>query len=412
MLHLDTGNTGFMILCTSLVMLMTPGLAFFYGGLVGRKNVLAIMIQSFVSMGWTTVIWYVYGYSVCFSGDWHGIIGNFDNAFLHGIDLSTASPNNTIPAFVFVAYQMMFAIITPALISGAFTNRVTFKAYMLFLTGWLTFVYFPFVHMVWGGGMLQKWGVLDFAGGIVVHNIAGIAALASVLYVGKRRTADPGPHSIPLVALGTGLLWFGWYGFNAGSEMRVDSVTATAFLNTDLAASFAAVAWLLVAWFNEKKPKFLGLLTGAVAGLATVTPAAGYVSPSTAVIIGMVSGVVCYYAVELKNKLHWDDALDVWGVHGVGGFLGIVMLGIFANRQFNPAGANGLLYGDPTFFVKQVVAVLFSSVWAFVFTYAMLRIIDVFTAVKVDEMSEEIGLDESIHGEHAYEEIGGRGDLV
>jgi Amt family ammonium transporter len=194
--------------------------------------------------------------------------------------------------------------------------------------------------------------------------------------------------------------------------MRVDSVTATAFLNTDLAASFAAVAWLLVAWFNEKKPKFLGLLTGAVAGLATVTPAAGYVSPSTAVIIGMVSGVVCYYAVELKNKLQWDDALDVWGVHGVGGFLGIVMLGIFANRQFNPAGANGLLYGDPTFFVKQVVAVLFSSVWAFVFTYAMLRIIDVFTAVKVDEMSEEIGLDESIHGEHAYEEIGGHGDLV
>jgi ammonium transporter, Amt family len=404
MLHLDTGNTGFMILCSSLVMLMTPGLAFFYGGLVGRKNVLAIMIQSFVSMGWTTVIWYLYGYSLCFSGDWHGIIGNFDNAFLRGIDLTTASPNDTIPAFVFVAYQMMFAIITPALISGAFTNRVTFKAYMLFLTGWLTFVYFPFVHMVWGGGMLQKWGVLDFAGGIVVHNIAGIAALASVLYVGKRRTADSGPHSIPLVALGTGLLWFGWYGFNAGSEMRVDSVTATAFLNTDLSASFAAVAWLLVAWFNEKKPKFLGLLTGAVAGLATVTPAAGYVSPTTAVIIGLVSGVVCYCAVEMKNKLGWDDALDVWGVHGVGGFLGIIMLGIFANQEFNPAGANGLLYGNPTFLLKQAVAVIFSSVWAFVFTYAMLRIIDVFTTVKVDEMSEEIGLDESIHGEHAYEE--------
>jgi ammonium transporter, Amt family len=208
--------------------------------------------------------------SLCFSGDWHGIIGNFHNAFLRGVDLTTASPNNTIPMFVFIAYQMMFAIITPALISGAFTNRVTFKAYMLFLTGWLTFVYFPFVHMVWGGGFLQKWGVLDFAGGIVVHNIAGVAALASVLYVGKRHTADRGPHSIPLVALGTGLLWFGWYGFNAGSEMRVDSVTATAFLNTDLAASFAAVAWLFVAWINEKKPKLLGLLTGAVAGLATV----------------------------------------------------------------------------------------------------------------------------------------------
>jgi Amt family ammonium transporter len=408
MLHLDTGNTGFMILCTSLVMLMTPGLAFFYGGLVGRKNVLSIMIQSFVSMGWTTVLWYLYGYSLCFSGDWHGIIGNFDNVLLRGISLSTPSPNDTIPAMVFIAYQMMFAIITPALISGAFTNRVTFKAYMLFLTGWLTFVYFPFVHMVWGGGILQQWGVKDFAGGIVVHNIAGIAALASVLYVGKRRVFDRGPHSIPLVALGTGLLWFGWYGFNAGSEMRVDSVTATAFLNTDLAASFAAVAWLLVAWLNEKKPKFLGLLTGAVAGLATVTPAAGYVSPATAVIIGVVSGVVCYYAVELKNKLQWDDALDVWGVHGVGGFLGIVMLGIFANQEFNPAGSNGLLYGNPNFFFKQLTAVLFSSAWAFLFTYGMLKVIDLFTPVKVDEASEEMGLDESLHGERAYEE--GRAD--
>jgi Amt family ammonium transporter len=300
---------------------------------------------------------------------------------------------------------MMFAIITPALISGAFTNRVTFKAYCLFLTGWLTFVYFPFVHMVWGGGMLQRWGVEDFAGGIVVHNIAGLAALASVLYVGKRRVLDRGPHSIPLVALGTGLLWFGWYGFNAGSEMRVDSVTGTAFLNTDISASFAAVAWLLVAWFRERKPKFLGLLTGAVAGLATITPAAGYVSPTTAVIIGVVSGVVCYFAVEMKNKLHWDDALDVWGVHGVGGFLGILMLGLFANSTFNPAGTNGWLYGNPGFFFKQLVAVLFSSVWAFGFTYGMLRIIDMFTPVKVEMMSEEIGLDESILGEHAYETL-------
>jgi Amt family ammonium transporter len=244
------------------------------------------------------------------------------------------------------------------------------------------------------------------------HNIAGFAALASVLYVGKRRVLDRGPHSIPLVALGTGLLWFGWYGFNAGSEMRADSVTATAFLNTDVAASFAAVAWLMTAWFNEKKPKFLGLLTGAVAGLATVTPAAGFVSPTTAVIIGVVSGVVCYYAVEMKNKLHWDDALDVWGVHGVGGFLGIVMLGIFASRAYNPAGADGLLNGDPTFLLKQVVAVTFSSVWAFVFTYAMLRIIDAFTTVKVSEMTEEIGLDESNHGEHAYEEVFRIEDLV
>src|ERR1700680_1169962 len=381
MLHLDTGNTVCMILCSSLVMLMTPGLAFFYGGLVGRKNVLSIMIQSFVSMGWTTVLWWAFGFSLCFSGDlksgtdFFGVLGNFQWAFLRGITLDTPSLiNPSIPMIVFCAYQMMFAIITPALITGAFANRVTFKAYMLFLTAWLTLVYFPFVHMVWGGGIMASWGVLDFAGGIVVHNIAGIAALASVLYVGKRRVLDRGPHSIPLVALGTGLLWFGWYGVNAGSEMRVDSVTATAFLNTDVAASFAAVAWLLVAWLNEKKPKLLGLLTGAVAGLPTVTPAAGYVSPTTAVIIGIVSGVVCNYAVEMKNKLQWDDALDVWGVHGVGGFLGIVMLGIFANKQFNPEGANGLLYGDPVFLLKQVTAVVFSSVWAFVFTYAMLRI--------------------------------------
>src|SRR5216117_1474377 len=335
---IDTGNTAFMLLCSSLVMLMTPGLAFFYGGLVGRKNVLAIMIQSFVSLCWTTVVWYVCGYSLCFSGDVGGVIGNLDMAFLRNISLDTPSPNDTIPLIVFMAYQMMFAIITPALITGAFANRVTFKAYMIFLTLWLLLVYFPFVHMVWGGGLLAKWGVLDFAGGIVVHNIAGIAALASVLYVGRRRVQDKGPHSIPLVALGTGLLWFGWYGFNAGSEFRVDSITAVAFLNTDVAASFAAVAWLCMDWMTTKKPKFLGLLTGAVAGLATITPAAGYVSPATACLIGIVSGVVCFYAVALKNRLRWDDALDIWGVHGVGGFIGIVMLGVFATRAFNPNG--------------------------------------------------------------------------
>jgi Amt family ammonium transporter len=405
MLHLDTGNTGFMLLCASLVMLMTPGLAFFYGGLVGRKNVLAIMMQSFVSMGWTTVIWFVYGYSLCFSGDWHGIIGDTHQFFLRNTTLATASPNPTIPAFVFFGYQMMFAIITPALISGAFTNRVTFKAYMLFLTAWLTFVYFPFVHMVWGGGLLAQWGVKDFAGGIVVHNIAGMAALASVLYVGRRRIADALPHSIPLVALGTGLLWFGWYGFNAGSEFRVDAVTAVAFINTDIAASFAAVAWLFVAWTREKKPKLLGLLTGAVAGLATITPAAGYVSPAAAALIGIAAGAVCYFAVELKNIMRWDDALDVWGVHGVGGALGVILLGVFASRAFNPAGVNGLLHGNPGFLWKQTVAVLFSSAWAFLFTYGMLAVINRFTKVRVDEASELLGLDRSLHGERAYEEM-------
>ena len=402
-MQLDTGNTGFMLLCSSLVMLMTPGLAFFYGGLVGRKNVLAIMIQSFVSMGWTTVLWYAFGYSLCFSGDVGGIIGNLDQAFLKGVNLMAPSPiNNSIPLIVFVAYQMMFAIITPALITGAFTNRVTFKAYMIFLTLWLIFVYFPFVHMVWGGGILQKWGVLDFAGGIVVHNIAGMAALASVLFVGRRKVLDKGPHSIPLVALGTGLLWFGWYGFNAGSEFRVDSVTAIAFLNTDIAASFAAVVWLLIDWMVTKKPKFLGLLTGAVAGLATITPAAGYVSPTTAVIIGIIAGMVCYFAVMLKNKLKLDDALDVWGVHGVGGLLGIILLGIFASLAFNPAGTDGLLAGNVSFFGKQLAAVVISSVWAFGFTYGMLWLIDKFIPVRVSEAHEQNGLDSSLHSEQAY----------
>ena len=402
MANLDTGNTGFMLLCSSLVMLMTPGLAFFYGGLVGRKNVLAIMMQSFVSMGWTTVIWFAVGYSLCFSGDVGGVIGNLDMAFLHGVTLDTPSPNPGIPLLVHVAYQMMFAIITPALITGAFANRISFKAYMLFLTLWLFFVYFPFAHMLWGGGILQQWGVLDFAGGIVVHNTAGMAALASVLYVGRRRVMEGGAHSVPLVALGTGLLWFGWYGFNAGSEFRVDSVTAVAFLNTDVAASFAAITWMAVGWWQEKRPTLVGLLTGAVAGLATITPAAGYVSPTTAVIIGIVSGAVCYFAVALKNKLRWDDALDVWGVHGVGGALGILMLGLFASLAFNPAGTDGLLLGNPSFFVKQLVAILLSSAWAFAFTYAMLWLIDRVTPVKVDAAAEESGLDTALHGETAY----------
>jgi ammonium transporter, Amt family len=410
----DTGNTGFMLLAASLVMLMTPGLAFFYGGLVGRKNVLAIMIQSFVSLGLTTVIWFPIGFSLCFSGswgsldnaDWAGMLGNLNWAFLRGIDIHTGIPGNEgVPLLVLFVYQMMFAIITPALITGAFANRVRFKAWLIFLVAWLLFVYFPFAHMIWGGGILQKWGVLDFAGGIVVHNIAGFAALASVLFVGKRQVLDRGPHSIPLVALGTGLLWFGWYGFNAGSEMKVDAITATAFINTDLAASYAAIAWLIVAWALEKKPKFVGLLTGAVAGLATITPCAGYVSPGMSVIIGIVAGLVCYFAVALKNKLRWDDALDVWGVHGVGGLIGVVMLGMFASTAINPAGADGLIYGGTAFFGKQLVAVLISSVWSFVFTYGMLWLIDKFTPVRVTKQIEDEGLDTAEHGEVAYEAL-------
>jgi ammonium transporter, Amt family len=399
-LAINMANTGFMLVAASLVMLMTPGLAFFYGGLVGRSSTLTIMIQSFASMGITTVLWWLVGYSLCFSGGSDGIYGNFQLSFLRGVEPSSMYTPSQIPLVVLIAYQMMFAIITPALITGAFTNRVTFKAYLIFLVVWQLFVYYPFVHMIWGGGLLAHWGVRDFAGGIVVHASAGWAALASVLYVGKRRFVDS-PHNLPFIALGTGLLWFGWYGFNAGSELKVDDITSLAFLNTDLAASFAACTWLFVEWTHARKPHFLGLLTGAVAGLATITPAAGYVPIYASVIIGIAAGLVCYYAVALKNRLKWDDALDVWGVHGMGGLLGIILLGVFASTTINPSGGVGLVNGSGSFFMKQLVAGAACSAYAFAFTWVMLRVIDMITTVRVGE-EDELGLDEAMHGESAY----------
>ncbi|MCX6259052.1 MAG: ammonium transporter [Bacteroidia bacterium] len=401
---LETGSTGFMLLACSLVMLMTPGLAFFYGGLATKRNILGIMIQSFTSLGWTTVLWFAFGYSLCFSGGAGGILGNLDKAFLHGVTVDSMYSNGKIPEIVFIAYQMMFAIITPALITGAFVNRVTFKAYIIFLTVWQIFVYYPFVHMIWGGGLLAQWGVLDFAGGMVVHATAGFAALASVFYVGARTDKNSTPNSIPLVAIGSGLLWFGWYGFNAGSEVAVDKVTAVAFLNTDVAASFATVAWVIIEWIREKKPKFVGLLTGSIAGLATITPCAGFVPLWAAALIGTVAGLVCYFAVQLKNRMKWDDALDVWGVHGIGGLLGTICLGIFASKMINQGGANGLFYGGSTFFFKQVIAALAASAYAFIFTYIMLIIINYITPVRVPEEIEKSGLDIGYHGEKAYDE--------
>ncbi len=399
----NAGNTGFMLVATSLVMLMTPGLAFFYGGLVSRKNVLTIMMQSFVSMGWTTILWVTVGFTMCFGHDVGGIIGNGQYLFLHGITTHTAFASSAgIPLLVFVAYQMMFAIITPALITGAFADRVNFKAYMIFLTVWLLFVYFPLVHMVWGGGILHRLGVLDFAGGIVVHASAGFAALAAVFFVGKRKVKSTGPHSIPLVALGTALLWFGWYGFNAGSELRVDAITANAFLNTDVAASFAAITWLILAIIFEKKPKILGMLTGAVAGLATITPAAGYVSVGVAMLIGVVASLVGYAAIMYKNKKSWDDALDVWGVHGMGGYIGILLLGLFASKAVDPTGANGLLFGNGAFFVKEFIAVTGTVIYAFVFTYVALWVINKITPVRVPEEAEAEGLDAFEFDEEAY----------
>lgn len=405
---MDTGSTGFMLLAASLVMLMTPALAFFYGGLASKRNILGIMIQSFASLGWTTVLWVTFGYSLCFSGGEGGLMGNFDKAFLAGVGMdSMFSGNNKIPEIVFIAYQMMFAIITPALITGAFVNRVSFKAYMIFLTVWQILVYYPFVHMVWGGGLLAEWGVLDFAGGIVVHATAGFAALASVFYVGRRVSSVSVPNSIPLVAIGSGLLWFGWYGFNAGSELQVDGVTSLAFLNTDIAASFATMAWVVVEWYREGKPKLLGLLTGSIAGLATITPCAGFVPLWASPIIGTAAGIACYLAVQLKNKMKWDDALDVWGVHGVGGFLGTILLGVFAFSGTNAVTGqeySGLIFGDASFFFKQVITVIAASAYAFIFTYIMLIIINYFTKVRVSEEDELIGLDTALHGEQAYDE--------
>ncbi len=402
---MDYASIAFMLLATSLVMLMTPGLAFFYGGLAHKRNILGIMIQSFVSLGITTILWFAIGYSLCFSGD-GAIIGNFDKAFLNGVTIHSIlqPPVDHIPEYLFFAYQMMFAIITPALITGAFVNRVSFKAYLIFLCLWQIFVYYPFVHMVWGGGLLQQWGVLDFAGGIVVHATAGFAALASVFYVGVRKEQSAIPNSIPLVAIGTGLLWFGWYGFNAGSELAVDEITVQAFVNTDIAASFATVTWLFIEWFHARKPKLVGLLTGAVAGLATITPAAGFVPVWAAALIGIAASVVCYLAVQLKNKKGWDDALDVWGVHGVGGVVGTILLGVFASQSVNSSAPQGLIYGGTGFFVKQVVAVVGASLYAFLFTYIMLFVINKITKVRVSEEEELKGLDAALHEEVAYQE--------
>jgi len=400
---MDTGVTAFMILSVSLVMLMTPGLAFFYGGLACKRNILGVMMQTFVSLGITTIMWVGIGYSLCFSGGEGGIIGNFDWAFLKGIAFdSMYSGNGKFPTYIFIAYQMMFAIITPALITGAFVNRITFKSYLIFLVIWQLFVYYPFVHMIWGGGILAQWGVLDFAGGIVVHATAGFAALASVIYVGKRRGKPSPPNSIPLVAIGTALLWFGWYGFNAGSELDLNGITTLAFLNTDIAASFAAITWLIIEWSREGKPKFVGLLTGAVAGLATITPAAGYVPVWAAIIIGISAGALCYLAVQLKNRLGWDDALDVWGVHGMGGVFGTILLGVFASTAVNTQA--GLLEGDYMFFMKEIVAVIIAAAYGFFFTYLMLALINFITPVKVSEEDELAGLDYSIHREKAYDE--------
>lgn len=402
---INSGDTAFVLISAALVCLMTPGLAFFYGGLVRKKNILTIMIQSFVSMGIVTGIWVLGGFSLAFGHDYHGIIGSLQYFGLRGVGMT---PNHaygpTIPFLVFFIYQEMFAVITPALITGAFADRVNFNSYLKFLVLWSILVYIPLVHWIWGGGFLAQMGLVDFAGGIVVHVSAGIAALASVFFVGKR-VLQPGestaPHNIAFVALGTGLLWFGWFGFNGGSALAANGIAATAFVNTDIAGSVAMVGWLIISWIHEKKPTMVGVLTGAVAGLATITPAAGYVRPWAAAIIGLLSAVVCYMAVQMRMKLNWDDALDVWGVHGVGGILGSILVGVFAVSAVNHT--SGLIQGNVHQFLVQVFGVAFAALYAFGVTYLILKVINVFESVRVPLEVEIEGLDTAIHGETAYD---------
>ncbi len=404
--QISPGDTAFVLISAALVCLMTPGLAFFYGGLVRRKNVLTIMMQNFIAMGVVTTIWVICGFSLAF-GKGDGVIGNIAQYFMLNNVGFSPNPNHgsTIPFLTFFSYQEMFAVITPALITGAFADRVTFKGYLVFLVFWSFLVYIPFTHSIWGGGFLQKMGVVDFAGGIVVHVSAGMAALASVIYVG-RRNVKPGeslePHNVMYVALGTGLLWFGWFGFNAGSALGANGIAAHAFVNTDISGSVAMLTWLAISWIREKRPSLIGAMTGAVAGLAAITPCAGYVPSWAAFIIGLLSGVGCFYAVRIRIKIGWDDALDVWGVHGVGGILGSILVGVFAYKEIN--GVSGLLDGNPHQLWIQVFAVVITAVYAFVATLIVLWIVNKLVSVRVPDTIEAEGLDQAILGEVAYRE--------
>jgi ammonium transporter, Amt family len=394
--RIDTGDTGFVLVSAALVMIMTPGLAFFYGGLVRRKNFLAIMMQSFISMGVVTTIWVLVGYSLAFSGDIGGIIGNLNWIALRGVGEAPGPWAPTIPAAAHFVFQEMFAIITPALITGAFADRVHFKSYLKFLVFWSLLVYVPLVHWIWGGGFLARWGVLDFAGGMVVHMSAGFAALASVWIVGARKFA-PGEeakaHNVAYVALGTALLWFGWFGFNAGSALSANGVAAQAFLNTDIAGSIAMCTWLGISWWRQGKPSLVGAFTGAVAGLACITPCAGYVPAWSAFLIGLAAGSICYLAVNFREWRRWDDALDVWAAHGVGGLTGVILLGVFASVAVNSAGANGLAFGDASFLGKQAAAAVLVACYSFGMTWLILKILNRFEPVRVPDDLEQRGLD-------------------
>jgi len=405
---MNSGDTAFMLVSAALVMLMTPGLALFYGGMVRSKNVLATIMENFILLGVISVLWAIYGYSLAFGPDVGHFIGNLDYLGLHGVGLTPFKTYSaTIPHQTFMIYQAMFAVITPALITGAFVERLKFSTFLVFMVLWFTIVYCPVAHWVWGdGGWLKDLGALDFAGGTVVHINAGIAALAAALVVGKRKGYGNHetfiPHNLPMTILGAALLWFGWFGFNAGSALAAGGLASSAFTATHLATAAATLAWVGVEWIVRGKPTTLGAASGAVAGLVAITPAAGFVGPMSAIIIGLVAGVVCYMAVLAKPKLGYDDSLDVVGVHCIGGIVGALCTGLFASTLVNPAGANGLFFGNPGQFVTQVIAVVVTLVYSFVISYILFKILDATMGLRVSTENEVRGLDISEHAEIGY----------
>ncbi len=403
---MNSGDTAFMLVATAMVMLMTPGLALFYSGLVRSKNVLSTTIQSFVCLGVITVIWVLYGYSMAFGPDVGHFVGNFDFAGLKNVGLAPGPYSDTIPDLLFCAFQLMFAIITPALITGAIAERMKFSAYLLFIICWATFVYFPVCHWVWGqGGWLGAMGALDFAGGTVIHINSGAAALVACLMLGKRKGYGRDamhPHSLPLTILGAGLLWFGWFGFNAGSALSAGPVAVLALMTTQVATGTGLLAWVLAEWKLQGKPTVLGAASGALAGLVAITPAAGFVSPVSAMIIGGVAGILCYGAVVAKGKFGYDDSLDVVGIHGVGGLWGALATGLFASTAANPDGANGLFFGNPGQFAVQAIGAGAAIAYSVVLTFIILKVIDLTVGLRVDIEDETQGLDVTAHGEVGY----------
>ena len=401
---IDTGDTAWMIVATAMVMLMSiPGLALFYGGLAKRKDSLNTMAMTFVTFCIVSVLWIIYGYTFSFDTDIRGIIGGASKLFLKGVGPNSISDlAKTIPEYIFVANQLTFAAITVALASGAYIERMKFSSWILFSVLWLTVVYLPVAHWVWGNGFLAKAGALDFAGGTVVHINAGIAALVGAILLGKRREKAIIPSNLTLVITGAGLLWFGWFGFNAGSALAASGLAGAAFINTNTATAMAAISWMVVEWVHSGKPTVLGLASGAVGGLVAITPAAGFVNITGAIIIGIAAGVIPFFAVaKMKPMFGYDDTLDAFGIHGVGGTIGAILTGVFADPAINEAG-KGLLYGNPIQVWIQIKAVAVTLIYSGVMTFVILSVLKAVVGIRADAEEEYVGLDESQHGEKAY----------